>query len=320
MIYFLFVLSLLFNSYVYSFGEEVEIQQLGEIEFYDISDFKIENEHIYIADKAFFKLYKFTENGHLIASSGREGRGPGEFIRGPNQIIPANDSIRVIGAIEPYYYVYDSELNFITNKDDYPELVNIDFMYFQNGTFYGVAYPGLDYHIVTYIPEIDELKTIDLDFEIKAGLLNRFQLLDFDDTRIIAWYYQNKFKIYDQDFSELDQFQIPNIKNIADGAFALGRPITGSASRQAELINAGSFAPNGSFFEEFVVLSNEHFLVQLGQQTGGSHTAMILNKKGEILQEISLPHNGKVLGYSNEILYMLSSDEMNIVAYKFFKE
>ncbi|NBC28112.1 MAG: 6-bladed beta-propeller [Bacteroidetes bacterium] len=306
----------------YRFGDQVEISQLGETEFYEITDFKVFNNHIYIADKSLYKLYKFDEDGKRIASTGNEGRGPGEFMRGPKQIIPTENLIYVTGVAEPFYYLYDSDLNFIENNDEIPELVNVDFMDYRNGSFYGAAYPGLNYHIIIYNLENDEVKKIDLEFEIDAGLLNRFRVLDFDNMWVIGWYYKNKFIQYDREFTKIGHFQLPDIKGKADGVYA-GRGLSSAnasgGSRRAELVNAGAFAPEGSFFEEFVVLDSEHFMIQTGKQTGGSDNVLVVNKHGEIKQKLRLPEEGEILNYSNGVLYLLKSNQMQIVAYEFFK-
>lgn len=323
MAYFLIVLISLFSflQSSYRFGEKLDIQQLGEIQFYEISDFKTVDNYIFIADKSYVKLYKFDGDGNLLAVTGREGRGPGEFIRGPKQIVPADSLIYVTGVAEPYYYIFDVDLNFIKNADNVKDIVNTDFLHYKNGMVYGVAYPGLDHHILTYNPITDEVKRIDLGFEIKAGLLNRFRVLDFKDRWVICWYYQNKCINYDKNFTEIERFQIPNLKEIADGMYIKGASFTSSvdvSSSKAKLIQAGSFAPDGSFFEEFIVLDDEHFLIQTGRQTGGSENIIVVNKNGEITQELSLPEKGKILDYSKETLYLLTSNEMHVVAYEFY--
>ena len=60
-------------------------------------------------------------------------------------------------------------------------------------------------------------------------------------------------------------------------------------------------------------------MVQLGRQTGSSENAMIINLEGEIVQELVLPEQGRVLGYSHNTLYLVSSDEMHVVAYEFYR-
>lgn len=322
-IYFFILLTIYVQIQVnYSFGEKIEIQQLGETDFYEISDFKIDGDHIFIADKSSNKLYKFHSDGYLIASTGREGRGPGEFMRGPKQIVPADSLIYVTGVAEPYYYIYDTDLNFITNEDEVKDIVNTDQLLLKDGIIYGAAYPGLDHHIVVHDLITKEVKKVDLGFEIEAGLLNRFRVLSFNDKWIICWYYKNSCIKYDKNFTEKDRFQIPNVKEIAEGMYIKGLQLSSDvnvSSSKAKLIQAGSFAPNGSFFEEFIVLDEEHFIIQSGQQTGGSENMLVVTIDGEITQELRLPEEGRILGYSNEILYMLTSNEMQIVAYEFSK-
>lgn len=58
-------------------------------------------------------------------------------------------------------------------------------------------------------------------------------------------------------------------------------------------------------------------MVQLGEQTGGSDRALILNLEGDIVQELSLPESGPLLAYSDGVLYMQDSDLMVVKAYEF---
>ena len=58
-------------------------------------------------------------------------------------------------------------------------------------------------------------------------------------------------------------------------------------------------------------------MVQLGDQTGGSDRALILNLEGEIVQEVNLPESGPLLAYSDGVLYMQDSDLMYVKAFEF---
>lgn len=58
-------------------------------------------------------------------------------------------------------------------------------------------------------------------------------------------------------------------------------------------------------------------MVQLGEQTGGSDMALILNLEGDIVQEVTLPENGTLLAYSDGVLYIQDSDLMYVKAYEF---
>jgi hypothetical protein len=70
-------------------------------EFYDAVAIAIDSkDNIYVADKPNYRVQKFTSDGRFITMWGRQGRGDGEFFRGPIAI--AIDS-------EDYVYVVDFE-------------------------------------------------------------------------------------------------------------------------------------------------------------------------------------------------------------------
>ena len=118
------------------------------------------------------------------------------------------------------------------------------------------------------------------------------------------------------------EFSIDGLPKMADGIHNKTRMIPKEAtSYRRKVYSLGFFMPLGTFFRSFVVLNDEHFLVQLGTQTGGSNLAMILDLNGNVVQNITLPQSGKVLGYSQseEALYMLNREETNVVAYEFYE-
>ena len=312
------LLIILVNPLYYEIGEQTKLNKLGETAFFDITDFKVDEKYIYITDTAAMRLYLFKKDGTLVRSTGREGRGPGEFIRGPYQITKYQDEIYVLGYSEPYFFVYDERLNYLTNREFERSLITVPFLKSVDDYLLIVGGRMWEEDLTFYKPGEGIVEQVVLDFEIVAGLLYKYNVYKIGENWLFAWYNQNKFKVFTEDFEKLERFSVPGFPDKADGVYA-DDPIRppNATERQSKLQQAGAFAPRGSFFEAFVVLDDHHFMVQLGEQTGGSDQALILNLEGEIVQEITLPESGPLLAYSEGILYMQDSDLMYVKAYEF---
>lgn len=222
----------------------------------------------------------------------------------------------------PFFYVYDSSLNYLKNKHFISNPINSFDMHFWDHKLYIAMTQFYEEEIIVYDLENDTHESIYLDFELQPGLLAEYSMFSIGTYWLFAWSFQNRFRLYDKHFNLLREFSIDGFPEKADGRISELSMIPKEAtSHRQKVYSLGTFMPSGTFFRNFVVLSEEHFMVQLGTLTGGSDRALILDIFGNIVQEVTLPHTGRVLGYSkaNEELYMLNREETNIVAYKFYK-
>ncbi|MFU8812312.1 MAG: 6-bladed beta-propeller [Balneolaceae bacterium] len=306
---------------LYEFGETLDKKDLGETEFYDIHDFKIDDDFIYIADFKGQSVSVFEKNGTLLNISGRQGRGPGEFVQGPRIIAPAHDQnkVYVIGTM-PNFSVYDTELNFETYEYFIRNPVSTYGLEYFDKKLFIMTTQFSEENIIIYDFETAGLENIFLNFDLEPGLLAKYTMRKVGDYWLFAWYFKNKFKVFDEDFSLVHEYSLPHLPDKADGRVNELSMIPDEAtSYRARVYSLGSFSPYGTFFKEFLALEDNHFIVQMGTLTGGPDQAIILHLDGNILQQVQLPAPGKLLGYQDGELYMLSSDGSNIVAYEFRK-
>lgn len=305
----------------YKIGDEISKPELNGTSFYDIRDFKIEDEKIYIADFRGLNVYAFNLSGELIGKSGGEGRGPGEFVHGPRIITPAEDRVYAIGMM-PFFYVYDSSLTYLKHEYFINNPINSYDMHFWDNKLFIALTQFYEEELIVYDLEKDSQESVFLDFELQPGLLAEYNMFSIGSYWLFTWNFQNQFRLYDKKFNLVREFSIDGLPKIADGINNELRMIPKEAtSHRQKVYSLGTFMPLGTFFRGFVVLSDDYFLVQLGTQTGGSNLAMILDVKGNVVQEITLPQSGKVLGYSQSegALYMLNQEETNVVAYEFYE-
>ena len=94
----------------------VDLLELGDFEFGEISDFIIQSDAIYIADLYSSQLYKFSLEGEFLKKAGNSGRGPGEFEYGP-KLIAANSEKLFVNSLAPWLHVFDLNLNYIEDKE-----------------------------------------------------------------------------------------------------------------------------------------------------------------------------------------------------------
>ena len=249
MAYIIYFFILFFGNDQYRFGEQISLNDLGNTEFFHLSDFKVIDDRIYIADIASSKVFLFDKEGNFINSSGRDGRGPGEFMMGPRQIVMAGDNIYVTGRMEPYFYVYDQDLNFLTNENFKENLISTYYLNQMNNKLLIVASYYLEDNLFIYDTYTKKTERINLNFKVVPGQLYRHNFFKIGENWLAAWYFQNKFKLYDNNFNLLTEFSLENIKDKADGIYRDDpvRP-AGATQRQKEVHAAGIFSPAGSFF------------------------------------------------------------------------
>lgn len=304
----------------YKFGNEVPMGDLNNIIFYDVQDFKINNDITYIADFKGLYVYAFDSKGNLINKSGGSGRGPGEFVHGPRIVTPAADKVFSIGMM-PFIYVYDKYLNYETTAYFINDPISSYDMYYLDNKLYMSVTQFKEYDAVVYDFDDDSSEKFNLKFELYPGLLAQYSMLEMRPGWLFAWNFQNKFKLYDKDLKLIREFSIQDLPEKAEGQINELRMIPNEVnSHQRQALQLGTFTPHGSFFTGFTKLSSETFIVQLGTLTGGHNKALIINLEGEIIQEIDIPITGKIMGYSKteNVLYFYNSSDSKISAYEFY--
>lgn len=299
----------------YHIGKPVPKNDLNKVNYFDLQDFSIHGDYIYVADFRGKHLYVFDKRGQLVRKTGGSGKGPGEFVHGPRIISPAENEVFILGMM-PYLMVYDTRLNYNTNTFIFENMFSMNDMVSTEDNLVFAMSSFFEEHIAVYDRNENHLKTLNLGFELKAGMLNEFKIHSISNNRwLFTWPYQNQFKIYDHNFVPESEFSISGLPSQSKGR-VIKTKIPGSATRyRKKMYKAGTFVPSGSFFTNVIMLNQQHLMVQLGDQTGGAQKALIVNTSGEILQKIGLPVAGKILGYSEEELYMLTSDSSSIVAF-----
>jgi len=318
---FICLLVLIFSSNFeyeeYFIGRELQIKDFGEIEFFEIGDFKIKNEKIFLTDTKGQKVYKFSLKGELLKATGRSGRGPGEFEYGPRSLVATENHV-FVNSTAPWLHVYDSDLNFIEFREVTESALSMTGMVEANGLIYLTPTQFLEENVFIYNPVTNEEEGIKLKFKLEPGLLSKYTIHQMGNKWLFTWHFKNEFKVFDSEFNELNSFKLEGVPDRAQGTIDIIKNIPKEAtSYRAEMYKLGTFTPMGTIFSSFVKLNDNHLLIQLGTD-GGFDNALVIDLKGDVLQKIKLPSKQLVLlEYSNEILYVKNRRTEKITAFEF---
>jgi hypothetical protein len=95
-----------------SFTELMTLPASGE--FLQVGDAAFEEDgSIIVSDRDDFLLYRFDAAGHFVAEAGREGEGPGEFLRGPFCLSIGFDTLCVADFTTATVHVFDGHLRYL---------------------------------------------------------------------------------------------------------------------------------------------------------------------------------------------------------------
>jgi hypothetical protein len=295
---------------------KVNLLELEDFEFGEISDFIIQSEAIYIADVKSSQLFKFSLRGKFLKKVGNSGRGPGEFEYGP-RLIASNSEKLFVNSLAPWLHVYDLNLNYIKDREVIKNALTIHDIITDDDLI--IMAPTQFYEDDVFILNSKDgnLNKMKLDFKIESGLLSKFSILKFDNELLFAWNFKNEFKLYNKEFELINSYKIGNMVEYAPGIVEPIKVPFEPTSHQKKVYSRGTFTPLGTLFSAFITLDENTFIIQLGTEDG-LDKCLIMSKKGEIIDEFYLPSKSKVLlAYNNGVLYMKDRKTEKVEAWKF---
>jgi hypothetical protein len=314
-IFLLFVISQQHNPEPYLMGEKIDFHDLTKTEFFKVTDFFVNSEFIYLVDSYALSVYAFDKTGKLINKTGRQGRGPGEFDRGPRLITAVNDLV-FINSFAPWLHMYNDSLEFLENRNILKSALNLYGLVSHDSLVYMVPTQFYEPDLFILDPYSEQLEELELNFDIEPGLLGKYNLNKLGDKWIFSWYFKNQFIVYDEKFNVTEKFSVPDIPQRAEGSIDEIPNIPKNATEYlAKLWAAGTFNPSATLFTSFTSLENDHMLIQLGLMNSPAE-GLIINRKGEVIQQISLPDRQKViLGYDDGVLFLIDRQTQIIEAF-----
>jgi hypothetical protein len=115
-----------YGELVIELEEDLEIgnEEDSNYQFYNVTGIALDSEeNIYVLDSGNHRVQKFDKDGHYLLTLGREGEGPGEFVRLSDVFIDNQDTIYLSDRrriqIFDSYGIYKDSITFETNINDF---------------------------------------------------------------------------------------------------------------------------------------------------------------------------------------------------------
>lgn len=290
----------------------IDLNDLSDTEFFEISDIHVNDKFIYVVDWAGVSVSQFDIDGNFIKKTGRHGRGPGEFDQGPRLISSVKDLV-FVNSLTPWLHMYSDSLSFIENRTIVKSALNMNALLSQDSLLYMVPTQFYEPDLFIYNPFSEEVSELYLDFELEPGILGKYTLNRISNHWIFSWYFKNQFIVYDSLFNSSREFSLIQFAERAAGNIHPIKNMPKNPSQyHAKLWSAGTFIPSSTLFTSFINLDNEYLLIQLGLMNS-TDECIIIDMEGNIIQSLKLPSSKNVLlDYSDGILYMKDRNSTKI--------
>ncbi|MDR9418138.1 6-bladed beta-propeller [Gracilimonas sp.] len=302
--------------------DSVDVEAFTDFEIHDIaqpSEIEIfDDGTVTIADFGQKKVALVEPNGELITSFGREGRGPGEFIRISN-IFSIGGVIHVVDTDQSIIAQFDQDGNFLVNHTFesaaiMPEVIAID----QNKYVIGAAgaensllsITDFDTDSTFYFgtPNGESMETVDLQAslnQLKSGeipnLFKNMVTLRSDGDHIYA---------YLRAFSELRKYDTSgNLIWEQSVDLPYNEEIFNATVETAK--NSPGGLPFYNYISDFEIIEEEVVILTNRRDSDGPHLLVRLNESGETTAIYTLPtHLGYISAFdwdpNNDMIYLAS--------------
>lgn len=282
--------------------EEMSIKSISSNSpLLQVTGFDIDrNDYIYAFDLGDFQLKKFSFEGHLIDSTGRKGKGPGEF----------QDEITFIESNDKYVYSYANKFQImqVFDKDlNYLKTINLkrhlsDISSNSKGVLLGVI-NEISNEDVLYKSsfEIDTVEIINANLSI-TGIkpFSSFVLVEYaeDNSFFVGYRFKNLIQHFSKSDSLLYEIKLPNLPE------------------KASYYNN---IPQEVIIRDITYSNDEKYLYILeGYNTEkGNQIIYVLDKiKGDLIYKITVPVLTHSIIYQNGYLYTSAGRGSDIIRYK----
>jgi len=312
------------NGQSIKLSQKVEIGVNDNLQFSIIKDLKTDkNGDVFITDLKAVKVFKFSRENKLLSQTGRIGKGPGEFLRGPSTLaVYKNDIIVIDLSTAKIAQVFNTkDLKYKTT------LYNIWPAHYAALT--GKYQLLLNYH--NYINETylhvynlnsDSLFSVPLSNLTKYPRLNKFQIffLHRSDQIILVYLYYNRIDILNENFEVIERLKIPNLPSRSQvyKPKSAKKIISHFSGKKAKIIERASYFPEYTIFKGSAIGPKGNVFLQTGTvKEIGQRLTYVINQKGNIISTFKLPFNEELVDIDKQgYLYTIKDSRNKAYQYK----
>jgi len=306
---------------------KLQIGVQDSVYFYKIHDVKIDNgNQIFVTDRLGFTVYKFNKENRLVASAGRQGRGPGEFEGGPSTIAVSGKHILVFDlSAARIAHIFDKKnLNYQDTYDlkfassaayDWGQRILTCYHDYKNNKYLHTFEAGSQQYL-SY--PLDNLK--------RYSRINKFKILtDTANKRILlVFYYYNRIEVLNEELETVTRYSIPGLKQVVPvyKPESTKQVVSHFDGKEAEIVENASYFPEYELIKGAAFDGKGNLFVQTDDKKANSNknrTVYILNSNGHIIDIIQIPAEEILMSVNNESLLTTNSQGTKLFKYEIIK-
>ena len=285
------------------------------------------NNKLYVSDKKNAAVYEFDQNGKLLRTIGRKGKGPGEFVEGPTVMLAKGDTLLVVDNSPGAYNInyFNKEMKYI-RKASFK--TSISAMAFINNSFYVVGYPTSEIFLkIPYFTQNDvnfkNSTKINLQGEDPNPVRNSLFISPSKTNYFILTYtFKNRIHVY-KDGKFVKEFTVAGLPKeipeaINERMLETNKKIPGKTKKEIEFLSTD--ITEQMFVAGLIDEQNRLFLQPRKKLTNDKPTVFVYNVNGDKLGTITFNEDERILYAGKDELYTASNTYTTLNKYKIVKK
>lgn len=297
---------------------EKKISILDDNLLFQVWDAELQGENLLISDHLGFSLYRYNITNGKVIQTGRKGKGPGEFITGPGEIVLyKNNVITSDGSGVRYFHFFNPNLEFLNSK--------IIPGSFHSGT---ASKKLMAWCLTDDLSGLQKINLYDCNFKLlkvitppqqnKKNLrANSFFLDSFDSKIIITYRYKNLIQIYDVDKNSFFSLKLKKLREETD--YEYKKDVAKKIASKIPQHKLSYFTnwPKGTLIKKSKYWKNNLLFVQLGKFSENPYRDLLLiDIKGSVIRKFLLKKGEILLAVSKKYLITTVNERTEIIIYK----
>ena len=273
---------------------------LQERYFAEVSDLVVTESGVYVADLKMGHIIKFDQDGVEIARNGGQGRGPGEFLMGPNRLVKAGGRLLVMDQLPGSLNIFKPDLTLqevVVDRDVF--IPAYDAFYHADSLLFMASSPIYGENFGKYNLRGGLISAIEIYDLHGMGLRDTFTGFSTGNELALIWTYVNRLDTFTPEGEYSGTCRISTLPDEVDYEIQhFDIPTANMTEEQAALFNKGVYLPSGQLIRG-VAQTGEHLIVQYGGRFNNG-TAVVINTNCEILHEFEFSADRRIMFYDEQ--------------------